>query len=166
MNRNRQALKAFFITLLLGPPVGGMLFLVPMLIGVVSDANAGPLLDVLHAAASFTLLVLAFAYILGGLSALLAGLLIAWQVRKWGGASLRFVLLAAVLGGLSGSLLVYMLTAGDNVEPTLAELGGRALTNIALSLVAALVLLPLLRRAGIPARADGDTKQDAVNHKL
>lgn len=148
-NRRRAVLAvlALLITVLLGPLAGGLLFLVPLVTGLLAE---GPLAlaDTVPTLLSMALLVEVVALLMGLPASVPAGVAIAWRVARRGRVTLAFLLGAAAAGGVIGALWLALLTErGLAVGPV--ELAGRLLQNAVISLLAALVLLPLLRYAGI-----------------
>lgn len=140
----KRAILVFLVFVVAGPMIGGLVSVAP---GVVSGLLAGELgsprefLELL-------VFVGLFAYLLGGLAALLCGLWVAWQAYRGGRPKALVTAGAGFLATLPNVLALGFATAGDSNGPNVFGL------FLQLGFVGALsgaVCLWLCRRLGLVA---------------
>jgi hypothetical protein len=160
MPHNRLALRALLILALGGPLAGALLFCVPFLFPIIGSP-AATIAEKLAAIVTIYTVIAGLAFVVGGIPAALTGVLVGLLVRKEGAVSAPFVAVVASVAGLVGSLFVgpvHVQVVKGGLHMFVRPLGSVPQpgddTNIALPLAfasagAALLLVPILRRAGV-----------------
>jgi hypothetical protein len=156
--RKRKALKAFLITTLLGPLAGALAVVLFLLATISFGHEPQPFIQTVIEVAKLVLLTLFIAYMVGGLPAILAGILLAWRLLRNGTIGLPMLFLIAFVSGFVGTALpdLAMITLAKG-RPPLTILLERSVLFGCYSLFAAAVLWPLLFHIGILRR---DARQE------
>ncbi len=144
--------------LLLGPPIGGFLMMLPGIVGSIvfsspSDwtfPNGG--IVILEEIAGFFLIVAVFSFIFGGVAAFLCGLWVAWKTSDGGFVGYGQVLLVGAIAGVIGNLVLSLVlfSAGEKSSPA-SDFVWMFVYMAPLGALSGMVCLALCRRLGLVA---------------
>lgn len=144
-----RAAAVFLLTVLLGPPLGGVILLSPVLFAI-STSPLG-----LSGIASLLWEPMRLGYLMGTVPACVSGLWVAWKVWRNGTIGYREVAVAALAASTLPPIFFAMATVSSGVKLDPASISGIAFTFLYFA-VAALVTAPACRwiagRAGILPR--------------
>jgi hypothetical protein len=141
---NRHLAIIILGQVLLGPPVGALMFLLEVNLYEIATSGTGMPASMLF----FGLhLVLLTAYVLGALPALISSICMALLLRRGWSFGRRLAASLPVGAGASVAILGWLLLGTPGAIPWYAFLGGIAATGAAAGFVSTLAAEPLLRRS-------------------
>ncbi len=150
-----RALKVFLVVLLLGPPVGGAVFMALLqLVPQIATGFPDPPVEIAKNLAIAVLLALPLSYMVGAAPAFIAALVLGLYVYS-GRRLTLLACIAAALVGPAALVLLELVHSGSLAGPTASSFRIYAAMILASSLASAAVCYLLLRKTSI-VQPDGE----------
>lgn len=130
-----------------GPPFGALLYMLPLIFGIVGvtlQALETPPLELVTSFATVFYLIAVFAYLVGGLASLLTGLVLGWATWRWGYFGYGFALAVGVMSVIPSALLF----AAHSPKSLAEDVGGILPVMLWPAMLASVLLRAAIRSFG------------------